>query len=752
MSYPKVSVIIPCYGVEKYLDRCMESVMNQTLHDIEIILIDDGSPDRVPEMCDEYARRDPRIKVIHKANAGLGYARNSGLDIATGEYVAFVDSDDYIDLRMYEVLYTQAKVSDCDAVYCGYKIDLGNTMHWSNSTEIDSDIVLTGKDVTNFMLDMIASSPDISKERKYYMSVWRAIYNRNIIEDNSISFLSERDIASEDLPFQIDFLLKAKKIVLVAPNLYYYCDNGASLSATFKASKFEGLKRLYSVIVKKSGNIDGAPTRCARLFVGYVRSQIFHLLKSSYNNKLAHIKEICISDIWDDVQDKYSIGMVNNQYQKLIYKLILKKRYHILYLTCKTFQLITKIFKSKDRKKVIALLSNNYAHNRLITGKVEGYRYKNIRNLNFHFWINSYRIILRKLHLQRMSDEEYVSKLFYDFYSLPFGYNILHLFNCINHNKTPWVISVESGVPWLYNVTKAVESYNADLSIIAADKNIEHKIELISKPECLGLLALSNCSYNIQKAIIAQFPQFEKIIIKKLIRLHPPQKLIINNILQKDISFDDDSEFVFCFVAKNFYRKGGRETIEVLSEIRKVANIKLILISSLEVDEPKYVIYPDEESATEQKIAQNLDWIEFYRGLPNNEVLNCLLRSHVCLLPTWMDTYAYSVLESQACGTPLITTGLRALPEINNEKVGWLIHVPVNPLGCPIHDSEYDKNVFYERLKQGLYEACIHVLNNRHEVYEKSINCIERIRKDHSPVDYNRKLKLIYEGKISELI
>jgi len=107
MAMPKVSIIIPCYGVEKYLDRCMDSILKQTLNDIEIILVDDGSPDRVPEMCDNYASRDPRIRVIHKPNAGLGYARNSGLEIATGEFVAFVDSDDYIDIGMYEALYAK---------------------------------------------------------------------------------------------------------------------------------------------------------------------------------------------------------------------------------------------------------------------------------------------------------------------------------------------------------------------------------------------------------------------------------------------------------------------------------------------------------------------------------------------------------------------------------------------------------------------------------------------------------------------
>ena len=93
---PKVSIIVPVYNVEKYLDRCMESLLNQTLKDIEIILVDDGSPDNCPQICDEYAKKDSRVKVVHKVNAGLGYARNSGLDVASGEYVAFVDSDDYV--------------------------------------------------------------------------------------------------------------------------------------------------------------------------------------------------------------------------------------------------------------------------------------------------------------------------------------------------------------------------------------------------------------------------------------------------------------------------------------------------------------------------------------------------------------------------------------------------------------------------------------------------------------------------------
>ena len=100
--------MVPIYKVEKYLDRCMTSLLGQTLHDIEIIMVDDESPDGCPQMCDVYAQKDERIKVIHKHNGGLGLARNSGLEVAEGEFVAFIDSDDYVELDMMEKLYREA--------------------------------------------------------------------------------------------------------------------------------------------------------------------------------------------------------------------------------------------------------------------------------------------------------------------------------------------------------------------------------------------------------------------------------------------------------------------------------------------------------------------------------------------------------------------------------------------------------------------------------------------------------------------
>ena len=122
---PKISIIVPVYNVEKYLRKCVDSILNQTFKDFELILVDDGSIDTSGKICDEYNLKDNRIKVIHKENGGLSSARNAGLDIAQGEYIGFVDSDDWIELDMYEELYKICKENDTDVgivgINCGMK-------------------------------------------------------------------------------------------------------------------------------------------------------------------------------------------------------------------------------------------------------------------------------------------------------------------------------------------------------------------------------------------------------------------------------------------------------------------------------------------------------------------------------------------------------------------------------------------------------------------------------------------------------
>ena len=118
-----ISVIVPIYNVEKYLDRCVDSIINQTYKNLEIILVDDGSPDNCLAICDSWAEKDRRIKVIHKENGGVSSARNSALDIASGDYIGFVDSDDWIEPDMYEILIKNAKKYDADISRCAGLLD-----------------------------------------------------------------------------------------------------------------------------------------------------------------------------------------------------------------------------------------------------------------------------------------------------------------------------------------------------------------------------------------------------------------------------------------------------------------------------------------------------------------------------------------------------------------------------------------------------------------------------------------------------
>ncbi|MCF2684419.1 glycosyltransferase family 2 protein, partial [Faecalicatena contorta] len=118
---PKISVIIPVYKVEKYIQHCVDSILNQTLQDIEVILIEDGSPDLCSEICDAYRQQDHRVTVVHKKNSGVSAARNIGLNIASGEYIGFVDADDIVSNCMFEMLYTQAIRLNADICMCSYK-------------------------------------------------------------------------------------------------------------------------------------------------------------------------------------------------------------------------------------------------------------------------------------------------------------------------------------------------------------------------------------------------------------------------------------------------------------------------------------------------------------------------------------------------------------------------------------------------------------------------------------------------------
>ena len=323
---PKVSIVVPCYGVEKYLDRCMLTLVNQSLRDIEIILVDDVSPDRVPQMCDEWAKKDSRIMVIHKTkNEGLGLARNTGLEIATGEYVAFVDSDDFVDVKMYDTLYRKATETNADAVYCNcmfYK----DEKHQHPRMDVTQETVFEGrKEVDDFLLDVVGPKPECSHDVQYMMSVWHAVFRKAIFDKHRIRFVSERQLISEDLVFDIDYLHHCEKVVYLPGAFYYYCDNGASLSRKVDKTRYERNKQFLAAIEEKLSAIYPR-----EIYILHFQRQQIHRLISSISQSITipelglTLNSIINDNAWRDLLQTYPFKRMNWQHR--LYFFVLKTK------------------------------------------------------------------------------------------------------------------------------------------------------------------------------------------------------------------------------------------------------------------------------------------------------------------------------------------------------------------------------------------------------------------------------------------
>ena len=225
MDKPLISIIIPVYKVENYLDRCLKSVVNQTYRNLEIILIDDGSPDRCPEMCDSWAEKDNRIKVIHKQNAGVSAARNDGLAFANGELIGFVDSDDVIHPSMYEEMVNYLASQECDLVSCSFT-------KFSTEDEINTDMEIDSyPKVTLTRDDAIKCSFEKDKKENFINVVWTLLIRAEIAK--SVKFDCSMTNA-EDTKFSFEVLMKTNRVGwLFAPfYMYYQNKNGAVASIT----------------------------------------------------------------------------------------------------------------------------------------------------------------------------------------------------------------------------------------------------------------------------------------------------------------------------------------------------------------------------------------------------------------------------------------------------------------------------------------------------------------------------------------
>lgn len=219
MSTPKVSVVVPCYNVEKYLHQCLDSIVNQTLKELEIICVNDGSKDSTLSIIEEYAAKDKRIKIIDKPNAGYGDSMNRGFDMATGEYIGIIESDDYAELDMFEKLYDCAKKHELDAVKSGFYF------YWSKDGEKNVPYP-----IASHIMSQRTFCPTTDFKSKMEMveffnikpSIWSAIYRKDFIRENNIRFNETPGASFQDTAFNFKVWTCAKRARLMEECFLHY--------------------------------------------------------------------------------------------------------------------------------------------------------------------------------------------------------------------------------------------------------------------------------------------------------------------------------------------------------------------------------------------------------------------------------------------------------------------------------------------------------------------------------------------------
>lgn len=334
MENKLVSIVIPVYNTERYLDRCVYSVVNQTYENLEILLIDDGSHDNCPEMCDRWAKKDKRIRVIHKQNAGLGMARNTGIEYATGDYICFFDSDDYVAPNAVEEAYCDAERHNSDIVCFGL-CKLG-----SDGKVKERFVPNPGKSLfekneirDHFLVGLTGLDPKTGKKWNVSMSSCSKLYSMDLIRRSSWRFVSEREIISEDFYSILQLCSYAKKISIVPQALYYYCENADSLTHIYRPDRFEKACHFYTTMVALCmdlGYRQEVIDNMAGIYLSFVITAMKQENKAPlrYREKIANLQKMVDNTLLQTVLGNRNIK-VDNLKKRILFWSIRKKKYSL---------------------------------------------------------------------------------------------------------------------------------------------------------------------------------------------------------------------------------------------------------------------------------------------------------------------------------------------------------------------------------------------------------------------------------------
>lgn len=286
-----ISVIIPVYNVEPYLDRCMESILNQTYSNLEIILVDDHSNDCSNKMCLGYLN-DNRVIVEHGINEGLSGARNLGLNIAHGKFVVFIDSDDYIELNMIENLYNCMISNGADTVIGGFRRAIGNRIEIRENRYAG----IVYKQPDNIRKKILQKMLGSDGNDQIEMSVWKVLFSMDIIQENQLRFPDKKYLC-EDIIFDFGYYSLAKKVVMSDDTGYCYCLNKESLSQGYQKDKFERINFQASEMrlrAEEAGFGDEAQLRIDNFYIG----NLIHHMKTMAANAKRIGRRACLDEYW----------------------------------------------------------------------------------------------------------------------------------------------------------------------------------------------------------------------------------------------------------------------------------------------------------------------------------------------------------------------------------------------------------------------------------------------------------------------
>lgn len=357
---------------------------------------------------------------------------------------------------------------------------------------------------------------------------------------------------------------------------------------------------------------------------------------------------------------------------------------------------------SRIEKIKVGTIGLSYAHFKnfygLNTSKVSYFKVLDL--------ISPYRVLMRFPVSKRILANPFLKNIHY----APFQrkVDLLHFFNTISFSNTPWITTFETFLPrWRMD---------------------EIGIKRICSESCKGIVAMSFCAKDIMlQKVKEEFPDYFDDIASKLQVIHPSQKPKVNSWEEKGINVR--GKIIFTLVGNDFFRKGGTEVLNVFKVlINKGANLELRIISNL-----KFGDYASKTSKSDQDWALQLaleypNQIKHYQNISNSEVLELLKSTHVGLLPTYADTYGYSVLEMQAMACPVISTNIRALPEINTNERGWIIEVPKDKYGEGKYNSEEERELLSNKIENGLGLVLEEILNNPEIIIEKGQKALDGLR------------------------